>query len=115
MGFFDNILGRNARKTTDDRFNQPTDDAFFNGTTERKEEKPSPVEVFIPTSYNDVEKIIDTMRAGKNAVVQLGNLKPNTMLRVLDMLSGAVYALGGGLYEIQKNTYMFSPDGVTLK
>lgn len=73
------------------------------------------MEIFRPTSFNDVERIIDALRAGKNAIVHLENLKPATALRVLDMLSGAIYALNGGLYEIQKNTYMFSPSGLTVK
>ena len=116
MGFLDGLLGRNPRKNNDDRIARQANDSFFEGTTTtRNQEKSSPVEVFIPTSFNDVEKIIDTMRSGKNAIVQLGNLKPNTKLRVLDMLSGAFYALGGGLYEIQKNSFMFSPDGFSLK
>lgn len=113
MGFLDGLLGRNRREIDDKRAFE--NDSFYEGTSERKNEGSAPVEVFIPTSFNDVEKIIDTMRAGNNAIVQLGNLKQTTEVRVLDMLSGAVYALGGGLYEIQKNTFMFSPNGVTLK
>ena len=114
MGLFDNLLGRNPRRTEQSTV-QNTQDSFFNGTTEVKQEKSSPVEVFIPTSFNDVEKIINALRNRNNAIVKLGNLKTGTMIRVIDMLSGAVYALGGGLYEIEKNTYMLSPDGVTVK
>ncbi len=74
----------------------------------------NPVSVFIPTSYEQVEKIIDALKIGKTTVVHLTGLKPQTAIRILDMLSGAVYALGGGVYEMEKNIFMFSPQGVEV-
>ena len=77
-------------------------------------DKQAPVTVFTPTSYADVEIIIDSIRDGKNAVVHLNELKNDTAVRVLDMLSGAIYALEGGVYEMGKNVFMFSPSGVEV-
>lgn len=74
----------------------------------------NPVSVFMPASYDEVEKIIDALKAHKTAVVHLTELKTETALRILDMLSGAIYALGGGVYEMQKNIFMFSPCGVEV-
>ncbi len=76
--------------------------------------KKGPVAVFSPTSYSDVEIIIDSIKSGKNAIVHLTELKSETAVRVLDMLSGAIYALGGGVYEMGKNIFMFSPSGVEM-
>ncbi|MBQ3116263.1 MAG: cell division protein SepF [Clostridia bacterium] len=73
-----------------------------------------PVSVFTPTSYEDVELIIDAIKVGKNAVVHLNELKEETAMRILDMLSGAIYALDGGVYEVGKNIFMFSPAGVEV-
>ena len=73
-----------------------------------------PVSVFSPSSYSDVQTIIDALKSGKTAVVHLTELKTETAIRVLDMLSGAVYALNGGVYEMQKNIFMFSPTGIEL-
>lgn len=77
--------------------------------------KKPPYSVISPTGYDDVSLIIDELKAGKTIVVHLTELKTETALRVLDMLSGAIYALDGGVYEMQKNIYMFSPSGVELK
>lgn len=114
MSFLEGLFGKNGRVGSD-RTETFDNDNFNYTTTERAEEKTSPMEVFHPASYDDVGRIIDALRAGKNTIVHLENLKPATALRVIDMLSGAVYALKGGLYEIQKNTYMFSPSGVSIK
>lgn len=116
MSFLEGLFGRSSRERTADKPDTPVSDGFDYGTlNERTEEKSSPMEIFHPTSFNDVEKIIDALKRGKNTVVHLENLKPATLIRVIDMLAGAVYALGGGLYEIQKKTYMFSPSGLTIK
>jgi cell division inhibitor SepF len=77
-------------------------------------DKKGPVAVFSPTSYAEVEEIIDAIKSGKNAVVHLTELKTETAVRVLDMLAGAIYALGGGVYEMGKNIFMFSPAGVEV-
>ena len=82
--------------------------------TEQTTDKNGPVAVFSPTSYSDVEVIIDAIKSGKNAMVHLTELKTETAIRVLDMLSGAIYALNGGVYEMGKNIFMFSPNGVEV-
>lgn len=79
------------------------------------ESRRGPVSVFSPTSYDDVQLIIDAIKMGKSAIVHFKELKTETAIRVLDMLSGAIYALNGGVYEMEKNIFMFSPDGVEMR
>lgn len=108
MGIFD-LFGREPRSRTgvnNREFDLPTQSV--------PEEKKMPVSVFVPTSFEDIEKIINVLKIGKTAVVHLSNLKSETQIRVLDMLSGAIYAIGGGVYEMEKNVFMFSPTGVDV-
>lgn len=110
MGIFD-LFGREP-KTKNDRISNPN---AYNGIKAVDDnDKKGPVAVFSPTSYAEVEEIIDAIKSGKNAVVHLTELKTETAVRVLDMLSGAIYALGGGVYEMGKNIFMFSPSGVEV-
>ena len=106
MGVFD-LFGREP-KTKNDR-------TTINNLSSDINDKTGPVAVFSPTSFDDVEVVIDAMRNGKNTVVHLTELKTETAVRVLDMLSGAIYALGGGVYEMSKNVFMFSPSGVEVR
>ena len=75
----------------------------------------SNVAVYSPTSFKEVEDIIAHLRDNKPAIVYLNEIKESTAQRVLDLLSGAIFALKGGLYEIQKNIFIFTPDGVDVK
>jgi cell division inhibitor SepF len=86
----------------------------YSQSTSQTTQQQGPVAVFSPTSYDDVETIINALKAGKQAVVHLTQLKEETAIRVLDMLSGAVFALGGGVYEMSKNVFMFSSLGVEI-
>ena len=106
MGVFD-LFGREP-KTKNDRSMSSELSTVVN-------DKTGPVAVFSPSAFSDVENIIDAMKLGKNAVVHLTELKTETAIRVLDMLSGAIYALGGGVYEMSKNVFMFSPSGVEVR
>ena len=68
-----------------------------------------------PTSFADVEEIIDRFKEKQNVIVYLNEVNEATATRVKDMLSGAIYALGGGMVMLQKDMYMFAPDGINQK
>lgn len=106
MGVFD-LFGREP-KTKNDR-------TKIDSVASNINDKTGPVAVFSPSSFDDVEIVIDAMRNGKNTVVHLTELKTETAVRVFDILSGAIYALGGGVYEMSKNVFMFSPSGVEVR
>ena len=110
MGIFD-LFGRDP-KTKNERVATSEFDERLNYNTENKS---APMAVYSPTGYADVEKIIDELKSGKTVMVHLEELKTETAIHVLDMLSGAIYALGGGVYEMNNNIFMFSPSGVEVK
>lgn len=107
MGIFD-IFAKNDRRDAGDS-------AAGNAYIENYNKKNSPVQIRRPRSFADVEEIIDNLRADKPVIVYLNELKAETVKRVLDILSGAIYALGGGLYELEKDMFIFTPDGVNAK
>lgn len=113
MGFFDFFKDSSKNRTTtmDGRNIPPLNEENSTNNGDNK----GPVAVYSPTSYRDVESIIDSLKLGKTAIVHLTDLKPETSIRILDMLSGAIYAMGGGVYEMEKNIFMFSPSGVEVK
>ncbi|MBQ9514377.1 MAG: cell division protein SepF [Clostridia bacterium] len=110
MGLFDFFERKEKRNAI------PETDIFDNTEEQLHTNKTNPVSVFKPQKYSDVELIIDALKEGKNAVVHLNGLKHETAQRIIDMLSGALYALGGGIYELEQGTniFMLSPAGVIV-
>ncbi len=78
----------------------------------RTKADPARMQLRHPRSFSDVEEIIDRFRDHMTVIVYLTDLNATTALRVTDMLSGAIYALGGSMAQLQKDMYIFSPDGV---
>ena len=72
------------------------------------------MQVFHPRSFDDLQKIIETLKNNQPAIVYLKNLRHEDAQRALDMLSGAIFALDGGVMPIEKDIYIFTLDGVTL-
>lgn len=115
MGLFD-IFGRGdsrqrERNNDNTRFNE-----FQNVDISASEQpKTQPLTFFYPKDFSEVAGIIDCLKAGKNVVVDLTKISLDSSKRILDLLSGAIYAIGGGVCEVQKEVFMFSPDGVEIK
>ena len=111
MSFFD-IFGKNTRP----RYSAETVDRQAAEPHFEDNQNPNKgfLSVFTPKSYDDVQSIIDVLKTGKTAIVHTQNLKPETAVRVRDILSGAIYALGGGFYEADKETYIYSPNGLEI-
>ena len=74
-----------------------------------------PMQLRHPRSFADVEEIIDRLREKQSVIVYLNEVSGGTAQRVTDMLSGAIYALGGGMAPLQKDMYIFTPNGVETK
>ena len=110
MGVFDFFDKNNNLKKNDKlerRIRIPEDDL--------KSTDKGPIVVFHPKSFDEVETIIDKLKNKGQALVYLTALKQETALRVLDLLSGAIYALDGGVCEVEKNIFLFTPNGIDMR
>ena len=62
-----------------------------------------------PESFNDAPINAANMRAKKAVVLNLENVDKDMSRRVVDFLSGTVYALDGSVKKIAKSAYLFCP------
>ena len=113
MGIFDLFSKEPKTKSNELRSEFLERQTIYEQNKEQDQNK-GPMSIFYTKSYDAVETIIATLKEKKMAVVHLNQLKQDTAIRVLDMLSGAIYALDGGVYEVEKNVFMFSPFGVEV-
>ena len=111
MGIFD-FFSKNQKSETSPR-RISFDDLTKNEETCVPSQK-GPMTVFHPKSFKDVESIIVSLKEGKQAMVYLNELSEKTSYRVLDMLCGAIFALDGGVFEVEKNIFVFNPNGVEI-
>lgn len=67
-----------------------------------------------PISFEDSQDICDTLLNGRAAVVNLEGFDPADAQRIMDFISGAVYAINGKLHQISKYIFIFSPDTIDI-
>ena len=65
--------------------------------------------------FEDVSGIIDSLRSRQAIIVDFRRVAAKDTQRVLDFLSGALYALGGSQERIGDGMFLFTPEGVTIQ
>jgi len=74
----------------------------------------SNVIIYSPSTYDDVRALIDFLKRREQVIVDFTGLDQAIVCRVMDFMSGAIYALNGGIERITKNIFLFAPEGVTI-
>lgn len=73
------------------------------------------VVVYEPRTPEDVQMLIDYLRRREPAIINLDGVNDTfTAQRILDYLSGAIYALNGSVHRIAGNIFLLSPEGVEI-
>ena len=72
------------------------------------------VVLFRPNSFNDPSKAADDLRARKAVIVNMENVDKAMARRVVDFLSGCVYALDGDVKKIAQAAYLFCPHNMDI-
>ncbi|MBD5092601.1 MAG: cell division protein SepF [Clostridiales bacterium] len=67
-----------------------------------------------PKTYEDVQLLIDHLKLREQVIVDFSAVNQASVYRILDFMSGAIYALGGSIQPITKNIFLFAPAGVTI-
>ena len=91
----------------------PTGTSAFSGQVVDIRNKQEVV-LFRPTSFNDTSKAADDLRHRKAVIVNMENVDKAMARRVVDFLSGCVYALDGTVKKIAQSAYLFCPHNMDV-
>lgn len=67
-----------------------------------------------PTTFEDSQDICDMLLDGRAAVINLEGFDVELAQRIMDFISGAVYAMNGKLHQISSYIFIISPDTVDI-
>ncbi|ADO57491.1 cell division protein SepF [Paenibacillus polymyxa] len=73
------------------------------------------VVLYEPRSYDEAQEIADHIRSHRTVVVNLQRIRKDQALRIIDFLSGTVYALSGGISKVGNNIFLCTPDTVEIQ
>ena len=101
---FKNLFQKKERQ----EYQDPVKEAFGEPTTA------SNMIIYSPRTYKDVKTLIDYLRNKEPIIVDLVEIKHDKGQRILDFLSGAIYALNGSMHKISGSIYLLTPYGVNI-
>ena len=68
-----------------------------------------------PRSYDEAQEIADHLRSRRSVVVNLQRVRTDQAVRIVDFLSGTVYALNGEHFEAWWQYFSCTPDTVEIQ
>ncbi|WP_453997088.1 cell division protein SepF [Bacillus nitroreducens] len=77
-------------------------------------QKSSKVILFEPRVYAEAQEIADHLKSRRAVVVNLQRVQHDQAKRIVDFLSGTVYAIGGDIQRIGSNIFLCTPDNVDV-
>lgn len=72
------------------------------------------VNIIKPTSFEDSQNICNTLLSGRPVVVNLEGFDPDDAQRIMDFISGCIYAIKGQYHQISKYIFIFTPENVDI-
>lgn len=72
------------------------------------------VKIIQPTSFEDSQEICNTLLEAKPVVVNLEGFDPDDAQRIMDFISGCIYAINGKYHQISKYIFIFTPENVDI-
>ena len=86
----------------------------FNGQVLNMNSGKQEVVLFHAKTFDDAAKASDELRRKKAVILNMENVDKSLTRRVVDFLSGSVYALDGSVKKIAQSTYLFCPHNMDV-
>ena len=68
-----------------------------------------------PRAFSEAQTIADYLKSRNTVVVNLKRVTPEIAKRVVDFLSGSVYAIGGDLQKLGNGIFLCTPNNVNVE
>lgn len=103
---------------TDVFSNNTTGDDFYTIKTEEslsENEGGSKMILLEPRAYSESQQIADYLKSRNTVVVNLKRVTSDQAKRIVDFLSGTIYAIGGDIQKIGGGIFLCTPNNVNIQ
>ena len=105
-----------AGRTSENTATAPTSErsSGFSGQVLSMGSGKQEVVLFHAKTFDDAAKAADELRKKKAVILNMENVDKGLTRRVVDFLSGSIYALDGSVKKIAQSTYLFCPHNMDI-
>ena len=112
MGMFDKILGKEEEvSSTEDAYYTLTPDEAYRDTNSEGNK----MILLEPRAYSESQQIADHLKKRNAVVVNLKRVTPEQAKRIVDFLSGTLYAIGGDLQKLGSGIFLCTPKNINVQ
>lgn len=72
------------------------------------------VVIMQPENINDAQEVCDHLKSKKPVVINLEDVEKDTAQRIVDFLSGSIYALDGNIQKVSTAIFLIAPNNVDI-
>lgn len=122
-----NFLGLENEEVVEERVEEQQDEEFYpkrNNASRMnnvvsihsaREKEGIRLMLFEPRSYGDAQDIADNLRHRRPVVMNLQRVEKDQAKRIVDFISGTVYALNGDIQKVGDHIFVCTPDHVDIQ
>lgn len=91
------------------------EEEFYNSETTNIETSNNKMILLEPRAYSESQQIADHLKNRNSVVVNLKRVTSDQAKRIIDFLSGCIYAIGGTMQKIGVGIYLCTPKNVNVQ
>ena len=113
MGVFDKIMGKNDDvevSSEDEFYSMSVQEAYKDNNSEGNK-----MILLEPRAYSESQQIADHLKKRNTVVVNLKRVTPEQAKRIVDFLSGTLYAIGGDLQKLGSGIFLCTPKNINVQ
>lgn len=90
-------------------------DEFYKETFKQQNTSGSKMILLEPRAFSEAQTIADYLKSRNTVVVNLKRVTPEVAKRIVDFLSGAVYAIEGDLQKLGNGIFLCTPNNINVE
>ena len=94
---------------------QASDEYYDIKTSEIVEEGGSKMILLEPRAYSEAQQIADHLKKRNTVVVNLKRVTSDQAKRIMDFLSGTIYAIKGNIQKIGSGIFLCTPNNINVQ
>lgn len=111
MKMIDKFLGKDEGTSTEDEFyNIDAEEAYANSSSEGNK-----MILLEPRAYSESQQIADHLKNRNTVVVNLKRVTNEQAKRIVDFLTGTLYAIGGSLQQLGPGIFLCTPKNIDVQ
>lgn len=110
---FDKLIGRfrNNNDDEEEEYENEEESTSLGGIVKRD----NTMILLEPRAFSESQQIADYLKANSSVVVNLRRVTPDQAKRIVDFLTGTIYAIGGHLEKLGGGIFLCTPNTINVE